>query len=797
MKKTLFIILIISIFNSKAQDLVVHELLPPDSKEHTDLHFLNKELEGNRIVMLGEKTHMYGNIFEMKIRVIEYLHEELGYNTIAMESPMYAIWKMNRSSFSPKNFNNANNSVWSKTIEFQRLVKYIEKNNIKVIGFDSQINNNYQQFIDDFFNYCKKQNIKITLKSEDMAIVIEGILNIVQYEKYDISFTDFERELKNIIHQISELGATDDNYYWKQFVKGVLACSRDAYYNDNDKYIFSYVDKQNNFRDKQMADNILSYMARNKDEKVICWADNMHTIVNISSIKKSVKNGFIPMGSYIKKSLGKEAYSLATLHANDSILNIKTNRWHKTPILKPSFEHTLQSFNLPYLFVSSNQEHMKVIQKQRLLSFSKFTEARLDQLHDGYIFLKHATIPKDELNLVSKDTANTINKSLHKNKKVKVTYLKGQVLDFETNAPIPYANIILKSKAMYRIADDHGKFKFPVPNKTSLNSLVTVSSMGYSSKNIPLSDLNSKIKLNPNFESLEEVVLTGHLSPKVVLKKAIEKIEENHPTTPFNTKRYHHTIKYRDDKLIQDIELIAKEYDQGYRQPYVSTQNYKQIRRNLVLDKKYKGQLVSTGVGRENPIRYANILHKRKYKKFNLKFVKSNNSKNDDLYIISFDINRDRWNYTNRAYPTAYSGKIFINRNNFAIIKITENWETTLRKKKIKKYKFWLGEKFLFNKFKEIKIKEKSICSFSNIYNNKHYLSKMIKTSYVEIIDINNKLKNSVYESKSMFFDINTKDVEKIEYKKYKQYHLKKIKYNKKFWDLFDKSNKQMINEFK
>ena len=78
----------------QSQEIKTHTLFPPESQEHTDLQFLKEELEGKQLVMLGEMTHMYGNIFEMKARVIEYLHKELGYTTIAMESSMYDLWRI-------------------------------------------------------------------------------------------------------------------------------------------------------------------------------------------------------------------------------------------------------------------------------------------------------------------------------------------------------------------------------------------------------------------------------------------------------------------------------------------------------------------------------------------------------------------------------------------------------------------------------------------------------------------------------------------------------------------------------
>ena len=45
-----------------AQEIKTIELLPPDSKEYSDLNFLKDELKGKQVVMLGEQTHMYGNI---------------------------------------------------------------------------------------------------------------------------------------------------------------------------------------------------------------------------------------------------------------------------------------------------------------------------------------------------------------------------------------------------------------------------------------------------------------------------------------------------------------------------------------------------------------------------------------------------------------------------------------------------------------------------------------------------------------------------------------------------------------
>ena len=173
----------------QSQELKTIELLPPESKEYKDLAFLKNELQGKQLVMLGEQTHMYGNIFEMKARVLEYLHQELGFTTIAIESSMYDIWKMNKNGFNPKEFNKATWGVWSNTLEFQRVVNYIEKNNLKVIGFDSQVNN-ASQFVEDFYDYLptktrgnEKQLRELTNIGKEYDFIIFAVYKISIQDK--------------------------------------------------------------------------------------------------------------------------------------------------------------------------------------------------------------------------------------------------------------------------------------------------------------------------------------------------------------------------------------------------------------------------------------------------------------------------------------------------------------------------------------------------------------------------------------------------------------------------------------
>ncbi|WP_452219939.1 erythromycin esterase family protein [Lacinutrix salivirga] len=774
---------------AQSQELKTIELLPPESKEYKDLKFLKNELQGKQLVMLGEQTHMYGNIFEMKARVLEYLHQELGFTTIAMESSMYDIWKMNKNGFNPKEFNNAIWGVWSSTLEFQRVVNYIEKNNLKVIGFDSQVINT-SQFVEDFYDYLESQNITLKLDEDDLGIIIEGVLENVTIEEDDIKYKVYEKEINRIIKQIENLDSNEINYYWKQFTKSLLASSQDAYYNKKEILTTDFGNVNDNIRDKQMADNLLSYIKRNPNEKIICWADNVHIINDNSSISKPIAKDFISMGSYIHQDLKEKSYSLATIHANDSLFDNGTKKWHLTPIKTNSFEYELNSLNKPYLFVTSNQEQIKSIKETRLLNFVDFTNARLDELHDGYIFFQNATLPKLE---TLKDSITVSNKQIALGKKIEQieigenVILKGQLLNEENNEPIPFATLILKKEEIYRVADENGFYELPIKKAMLKNSTVAISSMGFETKTISLKELNDKTYLKSRFEELDEVIITGYLSPKAVLKKAISNKKLNHPTEPFNFYRYGNVLVNKNDITELDLELITKDHDDGYLSPFVITQRVEQIKWNKNSNPKrykYSSQFFSY---RQNAIRYANILHKRKYKKFKLNFVKSNNPIEDGLYIIAFQTERNKWNYTNKGYPTEYSGRVYIDKENFAIVKVIENWETSLNKVEIEKhFKGYEGYKDIVS----TTIKEENICYYSDIKNNgKFYATRYFNRRYNETLDKDNNKNYGVFERDSYLFDFELKNVEEIEYewREKKQTVLNRVEYDKAFWNSFYK----------
>src|SRR3954469_19426885 len=79
--------------SSKVSWLKAHAItvadVSPDNKNFSDLAPLKTVLKDVRIVMLGEAAHGEGNVISAKIRLIEFLHEQMDFDMLVFESGFY------------------------------------------------------------------------------------------------------------------------------------------------------------------------------------------------------------------------------------------------------------------------------------------------------------------------------------------------------------------------------------------------------------------------------------------------------------------------------------------------------------------------------------------------------------------------------------------------------------------------------------------------------------------------------------------------------------------------------------
>jgi erythromycin esterase len=120
----------------------------PADRDFSDLEPLRPVLDGVRVVFLGEPSHGDGTVFLAKTRLIEFLHQRLGFDVLAFESGLYdcaRAWERLRSGEDaatavPRGVF----PIWTASRELQPLLAYLEEaarsaRPLELAGFDDQL----------------------------------------------------------------------------------------------------------------------------------------------------------------------------------------------------------------------------------------------------------------------------------------------------------------------------------------------------------------------------------------------------------------------------------------------------------------------------------------------------------------------------------------------------------------------------------------------------------------------------------------------------------------------------------
>lgn len=187
------------------------------------------------------------------------------------------------------------------------------------------------------------------------------------------------------------------------------------------------------------------------------------------------------------------------------------------------------------------------------------------------------------------------------------TFLRGQILEDNSNQSIPYANLSI-GPLTGTGSNDNGEFLLKIEPEL-LNKRITVSCLGYSTKSFSVDSLvainnDLKIYLSPFSILLEEVtVWTKKMEAVKIVQEAITKIPENYTQQPFNMEFYSKIMVNDETKTYYTVENIIETYRSGYIE---GVEN-----RSRVLEKRITG---------ESPIKEA-FDKKKKVKYFPYEYI--------------------------------------------------------------------------------------------------------------------------------------------------------------------------------
>ena len=300
-----------------------------------DLEPLKKYLKNARIIALGENSHGTSEIFEMKHRFLEFLTSEMGFNILAIESPMFQTDLINEyivnGEGNPKNELATITPAWN-TEEFLSMINWMRKINesrkdkllftgIDMTEYDVPLRN-----LTDFAR--NDQRLKQLVDS------LHLILNNSRFERLN----NLSLAMGKCNQILSNLEARNDNKLCAliQNVRVINQCF-DFYLNGPSSEI----------RDNYMAENLSWILDYNTNSKIVLWAHNGH-------ISKQ-RGG---MGNYISIKYSDQYYSIGFLTNKGKYTGGRQNfisTENKLVESKPgSFEFNFGKTNIPYFFLDLN-----------------------------------------------------------------------------------------------------------------------------------------------------------------------------------------------------------------------------------------------------------------------------------------------------------------------------------------------------------------------------------------------------------------------------------------------------------
>lgn len=396
MNKYILIILLFISINSVGQDTYSNKYISCiDTLQIKSLYDLDRELRNSRIVLIGEAGHGDGRTFELKGKLIEYLVEHHGFNTIAFEGAgfietPYGLSAIKNDSSIFKEFEKFLDPKWSKSNQLKETIEYLSKkykeNKVDIFGFDSQPNSTV--YTKKLFDMLEDSTTKC-LKDLDKVIFEQYLNNLKAYYKQATGQEEFTLTMSEInsldsLTQIYLYSVNKECELLRQTLLNVQSNVKLIIYNMEE---MGYSDRSVNSRDSVMATNIIYYLNKNPKAKMIVSAANFHIIKDLSLITNNYDSlkykKIIPMGKYISDQYGNQSFSIAITqgggqngYCTDTLVyNLLENI--KFPIDKYTLEYSFKERKCEIGYINCLKNNKLINTKIRSLIFGP-------NMHYGY-----------------------------------------------------------------------------------------------------------------------------------------------------------------------------------------------------------------------------------------------------------------------------------------------------------------------------------------------------------------------------------------------------------------------------
>jgi hypothetical protein len=680
------------------------------NEDYSDLQFLKETLKDKKIVLLGEQSHGEGATFAAKVRLVKFLHQELGFDIISFESGLYDNYKTFQlvHDFNVKDspLKESIYRIWSETKEFEPLLQYIHRKSkssspLIVAGFDSQDDQIFKkEYLADLLETL---NGKIVLNEKEYTLLQEvieaGPEFIVDNEEDSILFFSTCSRIKSNLEKINAEKGNDHSKILLQTLEGWLAMLnwQIDIVNEVDVAV-------QNPRDLQMAKNLEFLSRLYPDKKIIGWGASYHFanqielfkntsltksyVKKLDSLQKSSEptnldhelDGAIPMGKILKDTFGESLYSLAftSYEGEFGMLGFTATSLSDISPPKESLEYNLVQRGSKISFMD-----FSLIDRKEFFYISALGNVPIyapwADIFDGLLFIRFSTQPRLAGEVVNGNRNAEIKSTAVVPIKNSKSYVK-KVVDKENQVGISYANVYILNTSKGVATNFDGDFTFQY-SKARRDDKVIISAIGYHSDTIAYKEflLKKNFELKPSVTQLDELTIRSKpLKAKEIVKLAEKRIKDNYYQGKNEQEFFYRIKQYKEDSVIFNEEAAVSVYNQiGYQSSNNATKHLKgNILQYRNTTQNAENKNLWQGVGslwlvytHDLILDKDNVLHRSTYYELELQGITT--FENKKVYNIRFSCNRPGAYTTGFGYPSPKSatGNIYIDVETYTVLK--------------------------------------------------------------------------------------------------------------------------------
>jgi len=324
------------------------------SSDFDDLLFLRKTIGDRRLVQLGESGHGVAEFNQVKVRLIRFLHEEMGFNVIAFESGLAECFfaDLNAAGTSPRQMIESIFRVW-KSEEVLELFEYLlatkeSDNPLTLAGFDFQMSDDWsyrRDTLHDMISSYDQPFARRFFATDSLFAELKKPNDIDAMRKY---VRDNEADLRWIYTHLRDLLSDNMDDLSRRYESTPLvplfayqtAVSMVAYLD-----FWMNEEQEMQIRDQAMADNVEFLLeSAYPNEKIIVWAHNFH-------IMHPGMDGFKGMGTLLYELFPEQMYTIGLYMFQGQAAYVNGEQYEVEAHARNSLESILHAAGAEYLFV--------------------------------------------------------------------------------------------------------------------------------------------------------------------------------------------------------------------------------------------------------------------------------------------------------------------------------------------------------------------------------------------------------------------------------------------------------------